>query len=404
MANSFTVTSSQSWGSRLGESIKSVVFGFVLFVAAFPVLFWNESRSVRTARSLSEGLGAVVAVPADAVSAGNEGKLVHVAGKVDSGEEIFDEEWNVKAKGVKLIRWVEMYQWEETEHSENRKKMGGGTETRKTYSYSKEWSDSLFDSSRFAQPEGHENPNVFPVQPETFTADPVKVGAFTLSGGQLDQLNTATDLKIDAAAAEQLPEEVRDRVKVVDGLYYLGANAAAPEVGDARISFRIVNPSEVSLVAVQSGETFAPYQAEAGDTVLLVEEGIRTAAQMFKAAQDRNSTLTWILRGVGFFLFFLGTFLVFRPLAVVADVVPLFGTLLGAGIGLFAFLIAVVLSSLTVAVAWFFVRPLLGISLLLLAGGAAFWLIRKGRAKKAERAGAGLPPLPSIPPPPPAAG
>lgn len=401
MANSVTVTSSQSWGSRLGESIKSVLFGLVLFVAAFPVLFWNESRSVRTARSLSEGLGAVVAVPADAVSAGNEGKLIHVSGAVDIPGELSDEEWNVTAKAVKLIRTVEMYQWKEEEKSESKKKLGGGTETVKTYTYSKDWADEPIDSSQFQETAGHENPGGFPVDSATLVADPVTVGAFTLSSEQIDQLTQATDLKVDPAAAEQLPDEVRDRVKVAEGRYFLGADPAAPAVGDVRVSFSVVNPSQLSLVGVQTGETFAPFQAKAGDTVLLVEEGMLTAAQMFKAAQDRNAVLTWILRAVGFFLFFLGTFLVFRPLAVFADVLPLFGTMLGAGIGIFAFLIAVVLSSLTIAVAWFFVRPLLGISLLLLAGGAAFWLIKRGRAKKAERAGTALPPLPPIPSPPP---
>lgn len=401
MANSVTVTSSQSWGSRLGESIKSVLFGLVLFVAAFPVLFWNEGRAVQTARSLTEGLGAVVAVPADAVSAGNEGKLVHVAGAVDSPGEITDEEWNVTAKAVKLIRTVEMYQWKEDEKSESKKKLGGGTETVKTYTYSQEWADEPIDSSQFQEPGGHQNPGDFPVDSVTHLADPVTVGAFTLSSEQIDQLTQANDLKVDPAAAEQLPDEVRDRVKVAEGRYFLGADPAAPAVGDVRVSFSVVNPSQLSLVGVQTGETFAPFQAKAGDTVLLVEEGMLTAAQMFKAAQDRNAVLTWILRAVGFFLFFLGTFLVFRPLAVFADVLPLFGTMLGAGIGIFAFLIAVVLSSLTIAVAWFFVRPLLGISLLLLAGGATFWLIKRGRAKKAERAGTALPPLPPIPSPPP---
>ncbi|HEV7670329.1 MAG TPA: TMEM43 family protein [Thermoanaerobaculia bacterium] len=403
MANSVTVTSSQSWGSRLGESIKSVLFGLVLFVAAFPVLFWNESRSVRTARSLSEGLGAVVDVQPDSVVPGNEGKLVHVSGAVDSGEELSDEEWNVTAKAVKLIRTVEMYQWKEEEKSESRKKLGGGTETVKTYTYSKEWSDDLIDSSQFQETAGHKNPGAFPVESQTLVADPVKVGAFTLSEEQLGQLTNATDLKVDAAAAEQLPDEVRDKVKVAEGRYYMAANPATPVVGDARISFSTVNPSQVSLVGVQTGETFAPYQAKAGDAVLLVEEGMQTAAQMFKTAQGKNAVLTWILRAVGFFMFFLGTFLIFRPLAVFADVLPLFGTMLGAGIGLFAFLISVVLSSLTIAVAWIFVRPVLGILLLVLAAGAAFWLIKRGRAKKAQRAGTVLPPLPSIPPPPPLA-
>ncbi len=407
MANSVSVTSSQSWGSRLFESIKSVLFGLVLFVAAFPVLFWNEGRAVQTAKSLKEGLGAVVAVPADAVGAGNEGKLVHVSGAVDAGAVLLDEGFGVEAQAVKLIRTVEMYQWTEEEKSESRKKLGGGTETVKTYSYAQEWSEELIDSAQFQEPAGHENTAQFPFEPQTLVADPVKVGAFTLSEEQLGQLTDATELKIDEAAVERLPEEEKAQLKVADGRFYLGENPAAPALGDTRVSFSVVNPEQVSLVGVQTGETFAPFQAEAGDTVLLVATGVQTAAQMFKTAQDQNAVLTWILRAVGFFMFFLGTFMVFRPLAVFADVLPLFGTMLGAGIGIFAFLISFILSTLTIAVSWLFVRPLLGVTLLALAGGALFWLIKRGREKKAQRAGTGggpsLPPLPIPPPPAPAA-
>ncbi|HWN43032.1 MAG TPA: hypothetical protein VNW71_12480 [Thermoanaerobaculia bacterium] len=76
MSDRFTVTTSKSWFSRLAESIKSVLVGLVLFVVSFPILFWNEGRSVKTARSLEEGSGAVVSVSSDLVAPGNEGKLL----------------------------------------------------------------------------------------------------------------------------------------------------------------------------------------------------------------------------------------------------------------------------------------------------------------------------------------
>jgi hypothetical protein len=387
MPDSYSVTSSQSWFSRLFESIKSVLFGFIVFLIAFPVLFLNEGRAVRTARSLTEGAGAVVSVPADAVNSANEGKLVHVSGAVATGDPVADDELGVQAQAVKLIRVVEMYQWKEHEKSETRKKLGGGTETTKTYTYEKEWADEPIDSARFEHSDGHENPGQFPYEGKTFVADPVKVGAFTMSSEQLDKLNDTQDLKVDAAAAEQLPD-----LQVADGRFYKGENPGSPAIGDVRISYKIVNPSQVSLVAVQTGETFSPYQAKAGDSVLLVEEGTHNAAEMFQTAQEANAVLTWILRAVGFFMMFLGLFLVFRPIAVFGDVVPLVGSMLGAGIGLFAFVIAAVLSFITIAIAWIFVRPVLGITLLVLAIAGLVWLIRRGRAKAAQKV--------TIPPPP----
>lgn len=386
MSDSFSVTTSQSWFSRITESIKSVLFGLIVFIVAFPVLYWNEGRAVRRERSLTEGQGAVVTVPADSVDASKEGKLVHVSGAVKTAAPVADDELPVRADAVKLLRNVEMYQWTEHESRETRKKVGGGTETVTTYSYNKEWAKGRGDSSSFKKPEGHENPAEPPYQSKTFTADPVHVGAFTMSEEQIAKLTDATALPVDAGT--QLPDALKGKMLVKDGKFYMGADPSSPQVGDVRISYEVIKPATVSLVAVQKASTFAPYQAKAGDVILLVEAGTHTAAEMFKVAQERNAMLTWILRGVGFFMMFLGLFMVFRPIAVVADVLPLFGTALSAGIGLFAFLGAAILSFFTIAVAWVAVRPVLGITLIVIAVGALVWLLKIGRSRKAARAAA----------------
>jgi hypothetical protein len=397
MSDSFSVTSSQSWFSRILGSIKSVLVGLAMFVLAFPVLFWNEGRAVQTARSLEEGAGAVVSVKADAVDAANEGKLVHVTGPVTTEGVLADPEFGVEAEGVKLVRTVEMFQWKEEEKSETKKKLGGGEETVKTYSYEKTWSADVIDSSSFQQSEGHENPGGFPIEASSVVADPVHVGAFTLSAEQVDQLNNGQELPVTDAMLEQVPEPLFSQVQVSQGRFYMGEDPASAQVGDVRISFQVVKPDTLSLVGVQSGETFAAYQAEAGDAILLVEEGTQTSAQMFATAQSRNTVMTWILRGGGFLLMFIGLLAIFKPISVFADVVPLFGTMLGAGLGVFAFLLAFALSILTIAVSWIFVRPLLGIALLVLALGGLFYLVSLGRKKKRQRMGvpAPLPPLPA---------
>lgn len=391
MPDTFTSTTSTSWGSNLFGSIKSVLFGMLLFVISFPLLFWNEGRAVRTSKGLTEGQGAVVSVPADAVDAGKEGKLIHVSGPVKTDAPVVDDELAVQATAVKLIRTVEMFQWKEHEKSESRSKIGGGTETVKTWEYKKEWAGGRIDSAQFKHPEGHENPDAPQFATKTFDAKQVTVGAFTMSPEQIGQLTNATSLPVDAAAAEQLPAEVKDKFKVADGKFYQGDDPATPKVGDVRISFQVVNPATVSLVGVQSGQTFAPYQTATGTTILLVEEGNLTAPQMFKKAQDANTFMTWLIRIGGFFLMFLGIFMLFRPIVVFADVVPLFGTMLGAGIGLFAFLGAAILSFLTIAIAWVFYRPFIGITMLVLAAAAFYWLLSVGMKKKAARAAAMVP-------------
>src|SRR5262249_46185674 len=147
--DTFTETSSEGWLSRIGSAITGVLIGIVMAIAAFPLLFWNEGRAVRTAQSLAEGRGAVVTVSADKVDPGNERKLVPLTALAKPADTVADPALGVAVNALRLKRNVEMYQWNEKSKSETKNKLGGGTETVTTYSYEREWSTSLIDSSRF---------------------------------------------------------------------------------------------------------------------------------------------------------------------------------------------------------------------------------------------------------------
>jgi hypothetical protein len=90
-----------------------------------------------------------------------------------------------------------------------------------------------------------------------------------------------------------------------------------------------------------------------------------------------------MLRVLGLVLMWIGFSMVFRPLSVVADVVPFIGTLVGWGTGVVSFALAAPLSLVTIAIAWIVYRPLLGIALLVVGGlvfGGLFVLSRRRRA------------------------
>jgi hypothetical protein len=381
MADTFTEVTSKSWFSRLGGSIKSVLVGLVLFLVAFPLLWWNEGRAVTTSRSLAEGKAAVVSVSADTVNPANEKKLVHLSGLATTEETLTDADFGVAAPAIKLVRTVGMYQWDEEKKTRTTQKLGGGEETTTTYVYKKVWSERALDSSGFRQPEGHQNPGALPWASKTITASRVTLGVFTLPGELVEKANATEDVRVDARTAEALPQGTF--VVPSNGVYYKGADPAAPRVGDVRVQFQIVKPQVVSIVARQRGSTFEAYQAEAGDSILLLEEGTRSAEAMFKAAESANTILTWVLRAVGLFVMFLGLTMILRPISVFGSVIPLVGSLLGAGLGLFSFLTAAGLSLVTIALAWIFYRPLLGIGLLAVAGGAVVLLARFAAKKKA---------------------
>jgi hypothetical protein len=108
---------------------------------------------------------------------------------------------------------------------------------------------------------------------------------------------------------------------------------------------------------------------------------------MIREAQQSNRILTWLLRLGGFLLMFIGFTLVFKPLSVTADVLPILGSIVGAGTGLVAFLLAAALSLVTIAVAWFVYRPVLGVILIAVAVGLTAVIIVK--LKSAGTAGSG---------------
>lgn len=368
MPDSFQVTSSSSWFSRIGQSFGGIVFGLVLMLIGVVLLFWNEGRAVQTYQSLKEGQGLVVNIDAGAVEAAHDGKLVHLSAEATTGEILVDEDFGIEAGAIRLRRAVEMYQWKETSKSETREKMGGGEETVTTYTYRKEWSSGLNNSADFHDPAGHANPSEFYYESMTWDAEDVAVGAFFLSADLIAALADFTDWPVrEVPEGAAWPEDARPD----KGGIYLGADPAQPQIGDLRITYEVVEPGPVSLVAAQTGDSFSAYRTEAGDALAMITPGRVPARQMFEDALSENALLTWLLRLGGFFLLWFGLSLLFAPLSVLAAVVPLFGKLVGAATGLIAFLLALALALAVIALAWLFFRPLLGITLLVLAVAAA---------------------------------
>ncbi len=379
MPDRFTITTHKSWFSRIGQAIVGIGVGLLLFAAAFPLLWWNEGRAVHRLRSLEEGARLVIDVPSDTISPANDGKLVHVVGLATSEQTLTDPDFGISAAAITLQRIAETYQWREESSSKKRKKLGGGEETTTTYRYEKTWSRGHIDSSSFKSPDGHENPSSLQWESRTVMAGRVTCGAFTLPQELVG--------KIGGAAARPAEPDDEDKMRargfaLADGdVFYKGASASSPQIGDVRVRFEVILPQTVSLVATQRGATFEAYHARAGSDILMLEAGGVPADRMFQAAQTTNRITTWALRGAGFLAMFVGLALVLRPLSVLGSLIPLVGSLLGAGTGLVAFLAALAFSFTTMAVAWLAYRPLLGILLLGAAIGSLVLLRRARRPR-----------------------
>ena len=205
MSDSFTETTSTSWFSRIGNAFKGIVVGFCLFIAAFPLLFWNEGRTIKQTKSLNETEAGLVLAKCDEVNQDYEGKPVYMTGDAKTEEELSDDYFPVTVNGFKLKRNVEMYQWVEHEKSETKKKLGGGEETVTTYTYTKEWCSSPINSGNFKMSAEHENPTWDFEGGET-EAKTGTLGAFTLTESIISRINWYEPFKVEVPTTPATPE------------------------------------------------------------------------------------------------------------------------------------------------------------------------------------------------------
>ena len=387
-----TETTTESWGSRLGSSLRGVLIGGALFISGFPVLFYNEGNSVKTAKAIDEGEGACIAVESNAnIDQENNDKLVHMSGKADTQDVLTDDTFGVSATAISLERQVEMYQWIEESRTQEKKKLGGSVEKVTTYTYKKDWVSQAIDSSGFKE-SGHDNPGSMEVESDRLLASNVSFGAFRLSESQIKRIGSEQNYKFPTNFVSKV-----DRVKVVGPTIYVPNAetrnnpknvrdvASQTRIGDMRVTFRVVYPHEISLIAKQHGDTFVDYTAKNGKKLNYLEEGVKDAAEMFETARTNNKITTWLVRIGGFLLMFFGLSMVFKPLSVLADVLPILGDIVEMGMGLVAGLLALICALVTIAIAWLFYRPILGGILLAVAGFFIWKLIQKRKAAKAAK-------------------
>jgi hypothetical protein len=362
-----TEVTNQSIFGRIGNSIVGMLFGFALFFGSIILLFWNEGRAVATAKSLREGAATVIDVPADNINSANESKLIHVTGETAVTAALQDPIFNISEKALRLRRNIEVYVWKEKKESKSRDKIGGGKETTTTYSYEKVWSPDLIKSSSFKSADDHRNPSRLEVPKKEFVATNATLGQFRLTPQIIGKIESDEAMEATKDQLSQVSEDFQSKLKLDGDKFYLGDDPANPEIGDEKISFGVLRPGTLSVVAAQTKQSFAPYMTTNEREIELVEPGNHSAAQMFANAQAANRTLTWILRAVGFGAMFFAGLLVLGPISAMARILPFLGSLVELGFAIVSFFLSAIVSLLVIAVAWIVYRPVLGIALIVVA-------------------------------------
>ena len=143
------------------------------------------------------------------------------------------------------------------------------------------------------------------------------------------------------------------------GGFYLGEDPGDNKIGDLKVSFKKATDQDVTVTAQQSGAGFQAFSLPNDREAHRLDSGLLNMEQVHAAADSETAFRTWLIRLGGFLAMFFGICLVTKPLSVVADVIPIIGSIVGGITGFVGFFIALALSATTIAIAWVAYRPLL---------------------------------------------
>jgi hypothetical protein len=175
-------------------------------------------------------------------------------------------------------------------------------------------------------------------------------------------------------------------VHQASNVLYFGRVPGSPEVGDVRVCFEKIVPAKVTVMAVVDGDSFKPFKAKNGKRFQTLVMGKKSGDEIIEAEKEANTMILWFLRIVGVLMVIGGLKGIFGFLSMILKVVPFVANIVGWGIGVVCTVIGIAWSLIVIAIAWLFYRPLLGISLLVLAGFLIWVFAFKGKDKLKEMA------------------
>lgn len=432
------------YGTRVGNSFKAIGTGFILFCIGTALLWWNEGRTVKTEKMLEEVGGSYVEMEnPNKKDASLDGELICGSALATTEDSLSDKQFGVGAKAIALHRRVEYYQWVEDSNESSEDKLGGKEVTTTTYTYSKKWVSQPIESSEFKDP-AYQNKNMVltTVEESEQYAENVKFGAYQLNETLIHQISSreGLDLNINEdllkeldknaqvayerfygvkksakQTVEQLAETtvlsdsakaVADSLKAVNdsiiknavnkkdleyvhlagNVLYFGRVPGSPEVGDVRVTFEKVVPAKVTVMAVVDGDSFKAFKAKNGKRFQRLVMGKKSGDEIIDIEKETNNMLLWVFRIFGVMLVIGGLKGIFGFLETVLKVVPFIANIFGWGVGVVCTILGLVWSLIVIAIAWLFYRPILGITLLVIAGFLTWVFAFKGKDKLKELA------------------
>ncbi len=390
--------------NNLKEAAKNSIAAWIFMAAAFAMLFWNEGYHVSREGVTSNAANIAIDVSKDKVDPKNEGKLVNVSGMMETKGNMYDKLFDLTIDGVRYKRTVLMYQWTEVMNTGKARttddvQISSGDlnsaerKEGKYYSYEKDWSEKFWDSSKFYV-SGHllksyKNPSHMPIKSLELINQKTYIGDFKLTDALVKKLFPE---RVDITPTKEnvkIPEKFASMASFDENTIYIssgGGSIKEPKIGDMQIKFDRVLAENASILAKQTGNSFAPYKIDEEHDIYLAENGLLDKNDMIDVEHSLNSRILWIVRVAGFICVILGLLQALDFLEALFAQIPLLRNLTKksyeSNFIAFGFYtsIGLYVTMLMIALIWLIYNPLGALLLLVICLAPALWFYKKREA------------------------
>lgn len=227
--------------------------------------------------------------------AGEQGFMVRVVGPLQVVESPLDKQFNQQTDRPVLIRHVQMFQWRELRY-------GGAT------TYELDWQDHPIDSSHFERPEGHTNPDRFPLESAQFDAGLVRLNGFVLAPALVHAL---TGSEAVTPNLRSLPSNLAASFSLYDNALVTSIVPSRPQLGDLRVTWEAVPVQTVTIVAKVDGNKLVPSSDATDGIGFAVQSGDMPLSGIFPDS-PLSPEYPWLKRALSLLLAMLGAALLSR--------------------------------------------------------------------------------------------
>lgn len=269
-------------------------------IAAILVMVIGQHIDRQRLRAVDRLASRIVSIAADRLDPAHDGRLVHVTGNVTGSAPIVDPDTGFQADGLRLIRQVEMFQWQRVTTAAGAAIAG-------------RWLGIGYPSVLLTidgKADGRSNPPM-PLLSRTIDAPGMLIGGLPLGPALAERMPAFVSQRVSAEALPALAAKLgRNDLRVADGRIVSAAAPDSPAVGDLSISYvmRTAGPTPVSLLARQQGERLVAVPADiAGTFPVTVANGAHDLG--FFTAQARAAVggeWGWAMRWLGLGLIAIG--------------------------------------------------------------------------------------------------